>query len=776
MKKREQGKKKPFWQKLLSFVLVTLIAGSALLGGIVAKTAFDLDKDEDFALMESMRGSRTSTFYYPQNRERETLTEENYIPCEFDIMYGNENLVWVEFEDIPKELRDAFVAIEDKRFFTHDGVDWKRTALAAFNYLFRFRPSFGGSTITQQLVKNVHGAKEYSPLRKLREIIRAIRLEQSYSKEEILTYYLNIVPLGNQCVGVRSAARFYFNKEPKELTLYECAAIAAITNAPSLYEPIAHLDRNTERRNRILQAMKEEGYITEEEWETALRSITVLSVNDPVFTGKRHHNWYVETVLSDVIDGLSQKLDISRQVAAAMVYRGGLHIYTLMDPTVQQTMEEHLVNRDAILTEDGKEIEGAMVITHPQTGDMLGVVGGMGSKEGSRLFNRATDGYYPPGSAVKPLSVYAPGIEWGEVHWGSSFLDMPGVVNGNPWPHNSPSVYLGQIPLHEALAKSKNTVAVNLLGKLGKERVYRLLKEELGFSELHKQNSNSLTDYAPAPLALGQFTKGATPREMAEAFSTFAGGGVYHTARSYLAVYNDKGECLLRNPAKSHRVWSSQTAYIMTKMMEEVVDRGTAHTVCLNEIVDTAGKTGTSGSDKDKWFVGYTPYYVATFHVGIDDGTPLPQGCRLHLSLWDDVMGDLHRQIASEREPLKTFANPGGVLYLEYCQDSGLIPKEECKGELRGNRTEMGYFTEDNRPLDICRDHVTAHYSPKKDIYERGDGDEGDIPFSVYDPPAVVPPVGVTLQDRQYTLQHLIEEKEKQKEALPKEREVPWHP
>jgi penicillin-binding protein 1A len=332
-----------------------------------------------------------------------------------------------------------------------------------------------------------------------------------------------------------------------------------------------------------------------------------------------------------------------------------------------------------------------MTIVDSRTGHLLGVIGGAGSKEGNRVLNRGTQAYYPPGSALKPLSVYGPALEETLVHYGMAFEDLPETTQTGVWPHNSPNIYDGRIPLHAAIAKSKNTVSVEVLRRLGKEKAFSYLKNKLHFQGLIR-DSGGKTDVATAPLALGQLTYGVTAKEMTSAFASFANGGEYITPASYLVVYDKQGEPLLRKETKKERVWSKDTAYIMTKMLEEVVDVGTARRITLKEVVATAGKTGTSGGDKDKWFVGYTPYCVGAIHTGFDDGSGMLPGDITHLKIWDEVMIGVHRHLMNKGEGDLSFQAPPGVIYASYCRDSGLSTTEHCEHELRGDRTEWGYF------------------------------------------------------------------------------------
>lgn len=739
------------------------LAGAA----VYAWTAAHLDPEDDRAVMESMRGSRTGILYAPSaGAPREDLTVDNYQPVAFDFLYGEENMIWAESGEIPDALRAAFVAIEDHRFYQHDGVDWLRTGKATLNYLFHFSDTFGGSTITQQLVKNVHGERETTPERKLKEIIRATRVERAYSKDEILTYYLNIVPLGNGCVGVKTAARYYFDKTPDALSVTECASLAAITNAPSRYEPIRHPEGNLSRRNQILDAMEKWGYISAEDAAAAKEEPVTLSVTDPVLHGDRNHNWYAETVISDVIRDLSLQLGLSETAATTLLYRGGLSVYTLMDPDVQAAVDSYMQDVSHFPTVDGKQVNAAMVLADPHTGDLLGVSGGIGEKTGSRLFNRATDGLYAPGSSLKPLAIYAPALEEGIVDWGTVWEDLPEAGAEGYWPHNSPDVYIGKITTHEALARSKNTVAVQIYRKLGARRVFDVLQNGLHFSTL-ADGRGGVTDLAPAPLALGQLSHGVSVRELTAGFACLADGGVWHAPRSYLTVLDAQGKVLLDNTKRNERVFSAETAFLTTAMLQEVVDWGTARSVTLGEDLDTAGKTGTSGSSRDKWFVGYTPYLVGGIHVSCDDGTPLPANCRAHLLAWDSVMHTAHRRYLSDPdEGVSGFTAPPGVVRAIYCRDSGCVPNEHCRAELRGDRTEVGYFRLDRVPQETCPLHIRAAYDPEIGEFVSGDS-EGSTLFSfscLSDPDRRQCP-GIEPTDAPYYLESLIRRAEQDRAA-----------
>lgn len=755
-------------QKILRGVLlvfITLLLLAIVTGiGVVAYVAVTLDFDEDMAVMETMRGSRTTRIWAPERGSNDAISAENYSPVEYDILYGDENMVWADSSEIPDLLKNAFVAIEDQRFYRHKGVDWRRTGKAALNYAFRFEPQFGGSTITQQLIKNVHGEKDVSVMRKLKEIIRARRLEKTYSKEEILTYYLNIVPLGHQCTGVKSAARYYFGKATEDLTPLECASLAAITNAPAYYEPQGHPDNNRKRRDLVLDAMRQNEYLSEDAYQAAYGAELALNVTDPVYT-KRTRGWYTETVAADVITDLEEQLGLSKSAATALVYRGGLDIYALVDPTVQSVMEKYFGD-ETHFTAEGKRIQGGMIICHPMTGDVLGIVGGVGEKQGSLLFNRATDGYYQPGSALKPVALYGPALERDLITYSTVFEDLPGETENGVWPHNSPGVYQGRITAAEALARSKNTVAVQLYGMLGKTEIYRYLRDTVGLTGLIK-DENGKTDLGASPLALGQLTRGVTVRELTGAYTAFAGGGEQATLRSYAAVFDARGNLLLRKDVQKKRIMSEESAYILSEMLAGVVSHGTAHRITLDELVATAGKTGTSGQDKDKWFVGYTPSYVAGIRIGYDQPEALPSGTSLHLTAWDAILHELYRR-EDVTDEQTSFAVPEGIRSAEYCMDSGLVPTDACRSELRGSRVATGLYKAGNILTEECDVHITAHYDILTEMYGLGEGNpETSLDFHVLYLPQRSIPQGVTPSDAEYEYGAIVRQHEEASGTTP---------
>ena len=663
MKKTQKNEKKgrKFLRRvsLIFGILLLLLPLLGVAGFMIYYNSVDYSMDEE--LFEMAKGSRTTRFFYnaaqsektsghlqnfgdlsfalTKTPEEKTEILDGYFAAEYEgqKIAGAEDAVWCALDKIPAHLQNAFIAIEDKRFFSHSGVDVKRTLAAVANYFFGYESRFGGSSITQQLIKNISADNELTAERKMREICRAIRLETLHSKEEILELYLNIVPLSEGCVGVGAAARTYFGKEPCELTLAEAASIAAITNSPARYDPYREPENNRARRDVILSEMRAQGLIGEEEYQAACREELSLVPLKP--RTETHCNWYTETVLSDVIRDLEEKKGLSHEAAVHLTLYGGLSVYTLVDPDVQNTLDEYLTDASRLPSACANGMQMAMTVIDPQTGALLGTVGGALQKTGDRILNCAT-ALRAPGSVIKPLSVYAPALEEGIITYASVFDDVPlrfiGEGSGTVvWPKNSPAVYSGLTDLPHAVALSKNTVAVRVFEKLGAERSYAYLAGRLGISSLvrgrHTGDGRKLTDLASAPLALGQLTDGASLNELTAAYGAFANGGVFCAPRSYVLVLDGRGEVLLENPAKEKRAFSETTAYLMTELLRGTVEYGTASEIRLDGQIDLAGKTGTSGEGRDKWFIGYTPYYVCGIWCGYPDGkTAVPTESRGH--------------------------------------------------------------------------------------------------------------------------------------------------
>ncbi len=678
-----------------SLVLLLTLTCGVIAGGIYAG---NLDSELSEELFFSASADRTTRLYYEnENGDAAELSS--------DRISGYENALYCPLEEMSSDLINAFVAIEDKRFFEHGGIDWARTCSAVWEYLRNGSAHFGGSTITQQLVKNLTGDSERSVRRKVEELRRAAALERRFDKKEILEQYLNVVNLSENCYGVKTAANVYFSKDPCQLTPDEAATLAAITNNPAKYDPIRHPEANRARRDVILREMLAQGRIDEERYNAAVAKETVLCVNHDAMSG-RVNSWFADLVVKDVIDALVNEKGMSTAAASRLVYCGGLKIFTTVDPRLQELLTEYYADPENFPTHtDGKKAQSAMMIVDPKNGDVLAVAGAVGEKKGNRLQSFATDARRPSGSVIKPLSVYAPALEKGLITYATVFDDVPKQFrqNGAPWPRNSPDVYRGLTNVNAALTHSVNTVTVSILEKLGSRAAYRYLTEQLGFHSL-----NAAEDTGAAALALGQQSKGVTLSELLGGYTALANGGVYEGIRSYYKVLNRKDELLLTRENPHKRVLDADNAAIMTMLLRQVTKNGTARELTLTDQVDVAGKTGTSSQSCDKWFIGYTPELLA----GVWYGHEYPESLtdikgNPALTVFDKVMNEA---IASRTVRVRQFDTSGDLVAVRYCKDSGRLPSEACSLDPRGDRLEVGYFKRGTEPTEHCNCHVCISY------------------------------------------------------------------
>ncbi len=705
---------------VLACLLCSLLLVLGLAFGIYVEK--NIDKTVDESLFTSVGTASMTRLYHYEFTDRET--REGTVSETYEELYGGYRCEYAPLSSIPEDMVNAFVSIEDKRFFEHNGVDWLRTAYAGLNYVCGFRDSFGGSTITQQLIKNVTQEDEYSFDRKITEIFRARDLERKMEKEEILELYLNVINLSQGCYGVGAAAGYYYACDVSELTLGECASIAAITNNPSYYDPLRHPEQNRQRRDLILEAMYEQGYISREECDEALA--TPVAVRPPKEDAlKSTNSWYADMVIEDVIADL-MAMGYNRQMASLKVFTGGLVIYTAMDAEVQRTVEQYYADASHFGAGGEEAPQSAMIVIDPKTGDILGVAGAVGDKRANRIQNFATQTLRPAGSVIKPLSVYAPALEEGLITWASVYDDVPvrfgdredaSQSNATPpvaWPKNATGTYRGLTNIHYAVENSVNTVVVRVLQDLGVENSFRFTKNTLHMKSLIEEkrlpDGRVVTDCDLAALALGQFNYGVTVREVTAAYSIFANQGIYNDTRSYLRVTDAQGYDILSKPYHGETVLSEENAALMNKMLEGVIREGTAKSATLDETVSCAGKTGTTQNNCDRWFIGYSPHYICGVWYGYEYPQALPTDSKnICIRVWDEVMKSLHADTDNSQD----FAEAAGIVTVSYCRDSGLLPTSACRADARGDRTEEGYFADGTQPTEYCTCHVMAAYDTK---------------------------------------------------------------
>jgi len=697
---------------VLMLLSVLFLIGTLALEGYAA---IAIHPEQDEILFENAGADSVTRFFYhsEDGMPYPSLGAYKAKEWESERLTGNTECFYTPREEIPKHLADAFVAIEDRRFYRHGGVDVLRTGKAVLNHIFHFAPRFGGSTITQQLIKNIGGEKEQTAGRKIREMLRARALERRHSKEEILTAYLNIVPLSGNCIGVGAGSMRYFGKAPSELSLAQAASIAAVTRAPAVYAPELHPEKHLERRNLVLSQMLACGMITDAEYRSALAEPLVLEGNSKHDESVR--SWYTETVISDVKEGLIAK-GYTATAANALLYQGGLKIYTAMDPAAQSAAEDYFENM-AHFEGYGDGFCASMVLISPETGNLLAVIGNCGIKKGDLLLNHAVKTLRAPGSALKPIALYAPAIEEGVITEATVFDDVPQSFTGQSyWPHNSPDIYQGLIGTADALALSKNTVAVSLYEKMGAEHIYAWLNR-FGIDTLCRRETDALgnvfSDLAPAPLALGELTRGVSLRTLTRAYLPLANNGMIQNVRSYLLVLDRDGNVLLSNEEQPMRLLKEETASVMTHMLSRVTEEGSAKSLTLPQIVDTAGKTGTSSAARDRFFIGYTPSYLCGVWCGYESGNRSVGG-KPHLDAFDAVMKTLYKERYDEAE--RHFEMAKGLTAVRVCRDSGARPSPLCALDARGERTVTVWLEKDAVPHTMCAVHKAYYYS------EEGDG------------------------------------------------------
>lgn len=578
---------------------------------------------------------------------------------------SGQDRIWVSIDNVPETLKNAFISTEDKRFYEHEGVDWQRTIAAFGNFFLHFYSSNqGGSTITQQLVKNINGDyNDRTPGVKISEIVTARYLEEHYSKDQILESYLNTIPLGASAYGVQAAANVYFGKDVKDLDLAQCALIAGLTQAPNSYNPLKHPDKAKARQKIVLANMYAQKMITKQQYTAALAEQLTYAGN----TQSTVRGWFEDQVIEDVISDLVSRKGYSTSKATSMVLNGGLKIYSTLDTTVQSALDNiyqtNAQNEDywpEVYNSKDEMYQSGMVVMN-YTGAVVAIEGARGAKSGNLIFSYATDSTRPPGSSIKPVGVYGPAIEQGLISWNTVFEDSPPTtVNGSEYPRNDDSWTYNKYTVAEALARSKNTVAVRIGLQLTAKTSLSYLIDRLGISDKHilrKSNSKGLSDTGPS-LFIGGLTYGPTVEEMTAAYQVFGNGGLYYKPYTYTKVVDSSGDTILENKAVASRAFSQETATIVNRLLQNNVTQsyGTGHAAALSSTA-VGGKTGTTNDNKDRWFVGLTPDYVAAVWTGYKDNSVMKTSSNPALVAWRSVMSQVQKNL-----PSKTFGTWGDVV------------------------------------------------------------------------------------------------------------------
>ncbi len=713
---------------------------------------------------------------YDQNSTMFCVNEKGQIQV-YQQIFAETSSKWASLEDIPEDLVAAAVSIEDHRFFEHQGVDWVTTIKACARMFFG-DDSVGGSSITQQLIKNIlllsedESADDVTVRRKVIEIFRAIQLEKTYDKDEIMEMYLNCIYLGQGCRGVRSAAAAYFGKEVEMLTTAECAALISITNSPTYYDPYQNFENNHKRKEDVLWAMRDYGWLEEEEYQAALAQELVLKagIDDAdrmttcpnedcghkdiarnfntednvhfycpkcggeVLTEKDasqdNYSWFADTVLEDVAKAMCQENGMvwnegTREMMMQQIRKGGYNIFTTIDLKVQEQLDAIYTNLENIPdTRSGQQLQSAMVICDNRTGDIVAMVGGVGEKEGFDTWNRATDSLLQTGSSIKPLTVYAPAFESGAISPATVITDLPMTYGGgsDPYPLNDNRRYSYARTIYRGVVNSVNAVAANTLDKSGINYAYEFGKEKFRLTNLvdgyELSNGDVRSDIGVGPLAMGAQNKGLTVREMANAFATFAGDGIWREARTFTKVYDSEGNLVLDNTQETEQILSEKTVNYMNYCLVSATNGGTGYEADLSYSygITTAGKTGTTGDSKDRWYCGYTGYYTAAVWCGYDSPEVIrPQGVNNPSAyLFKKVMGPLHE--GKENISLYSTRN---FWTASMCLTSGKRATDACKNDIRMVSpidpdyfiaTSDAYVYPEDMPQGECNKHVMVDY------------------------------------------------------------------
>lgn len=706
-RKRKPRKEHPILKKVLTVVFV--LTAIALICGTVACTYVYNFADEyvngekkiDLEVYKANQAQTSIIYAYDSNKQLVELLR----------LHGAENRVWIDYEDIPQEMIDAFRDLEDKRFEEHQGVDWTRTILGVAKSGFEQ----GGSTITQQLIKNITRQDGRMASRKFYEILNALNVERFYHKKTIMEFYLNTVYLGNGCYGIKTAAEIYFGKNVEDLNAAECAVIASITKAPATYDPLTEPEENRDRQEYCLSCMLEQGSLTQAEYDEAL-DFELIFTNSDNYKGSQvtkdeddtddkeyteedikkngESSYYVDYVIDDVIADLQEEYDLTYNEAWKKVFFGGLRIYTAVDLDVQSAAEDVYINRktfpDEEDTEEDPAVQSAITIMD-YSGRVVAMVGGAGEKDTFRGLNRATQSARQPGSSIKPISIYAPAIENNIITW-STMVQNYGIRMGSSrWPVNyggsagSPNSF---VTTQYALQVSYNTVPAQIARELGVSNSLDFLVDDLKFTTFVTDEDDPDYDGNYSSMCVGGTSEGVTTLEMTAAFAIFGNNGYYYEPYSYYKVTNNDGtEVLLESGDDTgEQILSESSAGVMRRLLRTVVTQGTGGGYGVNGF-ETFAKTGTTTDDKDRWFVGGTPYYVAAVWYGYDQpkritntsGNPAGKIFREIMNKAHDGLDDL------------SFPTASGVVARKYCKISGDIAGATCP-------SATGYYKSSNIP------------------------------------------------------------------------------
>ena len=715
-----------FWKALWSVVLIGIITGFvcmiAMLMYLYSMKDYKADVD-----LNAITLNETS-YVYSQNTAGEWVESAQF--------HGVENREWVDLDDIPETLINAFISTEDKRFRTHHGVDWIRTGFAVLNtFTSQSSTKQGGSTLTQQLIKNLTNDKSVSISRKLREIFSALNLEKDYSKDQILEAYLNLINLGNGSYGVGAAAQTYFNKPVQELTLIECAAIAGITQNPYSYNPFYYPMNNTTRRNDVLYNMYSQNYISKSEYLATKYTALQLHAGSGATSSTATVDWYTDLVRQEVIADLVEKKGYSEAAASSLLYQGGLKIYSAEDAELQAICEKYYITNAAKLVPSLPDLQSG-ILCMDYEGRILATVGRRGEKSGNLVWSNATDTKRQPGSSIKPISVYGPAIDMGLIDWSTIIPDEPITLNGKPYPTNAYGFYYGPVTVQFGLEKSANAVSVHIVyDYLTIDRGFQYAKYKFRLNSLYEQYKTATgieTDASISAIATGGTVIGVTVREMTEAYAVFGNGGKHYDSYAYYRVEDKNGNVILDNSDPSYeQTIAEDSAGVMNKLMQAVVQnphrttgektgRNTAYGARIGNW-EIYGKTGSTNKYKDRWFMAGNPYCVAGVWCGYDKARYISGGHHA-VTIWKNVMAEY-----LANKPTKKFDTPDSIVQRWFCMETGQFATSMCPNAELGwykKSSSMGYCTEHTGGYGIRPGATWV----KPDIPDEPDSSEPEIP------------------------------------------------
>ncbi len=688
-KKRKKKKKKhTFLSVVLSFLLICFLTGCVIAGYVLTNAFLVIGGEPAISLEDEKNNQNQTSFIY--------AFDENNKPYEYTRLHGEINRIWVDYNEIPKDLVNAFIALEDKRFYSHKGVDWYRLGGVISSLSF----DEGASTITQQLIKNVTDHKEVTIVRKYNEILSALNLEKNYDKKEILEAYLNVVYLGSGCYGVKTAAETYFGKDLADLDLAECTVLASITKAPYSFNPLYNPEKNKTRQKECLGKMLDQGFITYAQYNAALTEDLILT-NDPRYVAseekqkeeeeEQYQNFYIDFVIDQVISDLVTEYGYTRSEATKMIYYGGLQIDCAVDPKIQTILENVYSTRSAFPnphetdTEEHPAVQSSMTIMDYH-GRVVAIVGQAGEKDGVRCLNRAADSPRQPGSSIKPLSIYSPAIEKNAITWSTYIKNQAIAQNGKLWPKNVDGSTSGSSrTVQYALEVSLNTVPARIIydgilpGGISTSLDYLT-------NHYHLKHVDMVNDASLPPVCVGAMTYGATTLEMASAYAAFGNGGIYYKPYAYYQVRDSAGNVLLPKPdpkiknvnltsrdIEGEQAISADTADVMCELLQTVPisSYGSGYTVQKFPVMC---KTGTTDEDMNRWFCAGTPYYICSIWYGYDLAKNMHTTINPCGRIFLDIFSKIHRDL----DPNKTFPKSGKTIKKAFCSRTGLLAGKNC--------------------------------------------------------------------------------------------------